>query len=141
LVWFPPGEWLHYLGGPTVPGRGFQEVALPLEHAPLWVRAGSAILLSDPGRRIDTGRYARLTLALVLAGSDALRPALIAVPSFEGLTITVEPTTSGAVSVSAPEGLPPLEVVIVGQSTEVPIVYLNGTPVVSTRRANLTFSQ
>ena len=140
LVWFPPGEWLHYQGGPTVPGPGFQEVALPLEHAPLWVRGGSAILLADPGRRIDDGRYARLTLALVLAQSGTLRPTVIDLPSLGGLTITVEPATSGAVSVSAPSGLPPLEVVIVGKSTDVPVVYLNGSPVVGTRRAGLAVS-
>jgi hypothetical protein len=104
----------------------------------LWVRAGSAILLTDPGRRIDAGRYARLTLALVSARSGALRPTLIDLPSLGGLTITVEPADGGAVSVSAPGGLPPLEVVIVGDSTDVPVVYLNGTPVVSTRRASLT---
>jgi alpha-D-xyloside xylohydrolase len=46
-VWFPPGEWLPYLGGPTVHGPDFHEVALPLEQTPLWVRAGRAVLLAD----------------------------------------------------------------------------------------------
>jgi hypothetical protein len=32
-----------------VEGPGFEEVDLPLEHPPLWVRAGSAIVLTDPG--------------------------------------------------------------------------------------------
>ena len=143
--WAPPGvvpagRMAALPGWPDGAGPGFREVALPLEHAPLWVRGGSAILLADPGRRIDDGRYARLTLALVLAQSGTLRPTVIDLPSLGGLTITVEPATSGAVSVSAPSGLPPLEVVIVGKSTDVPVVYLNGSPVVGTRRAGLAVS-
>jgi alpha-D-xyloside xylohydrolase len=137
LVWFPPGEWLHYLGGPTVHGPGFQEVALPLEDAPLWARAGSTVLLAAPGRRIGDGRYQRLTLALVLGQSGALSPARIDVPSLGPLAVTVETTVSGAVSISAPDGLPPLEVVTVGESTDMPIVYLNGRPVVVVRRSGL----
>lgn len=137
LVWFPPGEWRHYLGGPAVQGPGFEEVDLPLGNAPLWLRAGSAILLTEPGRRIDAGRYGRLALALVLGRSGALTPALIDLPSFGGLTITVEPAEDGTVSVSAPAGLPPIEVVVIGDSSDVPDVYLNGRPVVSTRRASL----
>jgi alpha-D-xyloside xylohydrolase len=62
LVWFPPGEWVHYADGSRVRGPGYEEVALPLEHAPLWVRAGSTILLAGPRRRIGEGRYDHLAL-------------------------------------------------------------------------------
>ena len=137
LVWFPPGEWLHYLNGPTVNGPGFQEVTLPLEQAPLWVRAGSTILLAGPGRRIGEGRYVRLTLALVVGRSGVVSPARVSLPSFGDAAIVVEPVTRGAASISAPAGLPPLEVVMVGTSADVPAVYLNGSPVVVTRRAGL----
>jgi hypothetical protein len=37
-----------------------------------------------------------------------------------------------------PDGLPPVEVVIAGDSADMPVVYLNGTPAVGTRHAGLT---
>ena len=138
LVWFPPGEWLHYLDGSTVPGPGFREISLPLEDAPLWVRAGSTVLLTAPGRRIGEGRYDRLTLALVVGESGALSPARIDVPSFGRLAITVEADVSGTISIGAPEGLPPLEVVIVGVCCDLPTVFLNGSPVAVARRTALS---
>jgi alpha-D-xyloside xylohydrolase len=137
LVWFPPGEWLPYLGGPTVHGPGFHEVALPLEQAPLWVRAGSAILLAYPSRRIGDARYQRLTLVLVPGQEGTIRPARTEVPSLGAVAIAVEPSASGAVWVTAPDGVPPLDVVTAGASTGMPVVYLNRSPVAVARRAGL----
>jgi alpha-D-xyloside xylohydrolase len=152
LVWWPPGEWRHYLGGAPVQGPGFEEVVLPLGHAPLWVRTGSAILLAGPGRRIGEGRYEHLTLALVPGPSGVVNPAVIEVPSFGAGPITVGPSAAGpsaagpitagagprgTVSVSVPEGLPPVEVVNIGDGAGGPDVQLNGVAVPVAARAGL----
>ncbi|MGP8205852.1 MAG: TIM-barrel domain-containing protein [Acidimicrobiales bacterium] len=135
LVWFPPGEWLHYGGGPAVHGPGFHEVAVPLEQAPLWVRSASTILLAPPRRRLGDGHYDRLVLALV--GDGDVAAARVEVPSYGGLAITVEGGAGGPVSVTAPDGLPPIEVVTVGAATTATPVLLNGTPVAAGRLPGL----
>ncbi len=137
LVWFPPGQWLPYLDGPAVPGPGFHEVSLPLEQAPLWVRAGSAILLTSPGRRTGDGRYQHLTLALVDGPAGVANSARTELPSLGAMAITVETAARGTVSVTAPHGLPPLEVVTVGAGMAAPDVFVNGSPVAVARRRHL----
>ncbi len=44
-VWFPPGAWLPYAGGPTVTGPAWHEVELPLATCPLWLRVGGTAAL------------------------------------------------------------------------------------------------
>jgi hypothetical protein len=131
LVWFPPGEWLHYRGGPSVHGPGFHEVVVPLEHAPLWLRSGSSILLTQPGRRVGDGRYDRLVLALI--GGGEVARARVEVPSYGGLAVTVERAAGSLVSVTAPDGLPPIEVVTVGAADTATSVLLNGALVTAGR--------
>ena len=43
-VWFPPGEWLPYDGGPALTGPAWHGVDVPLATAPLWLRAGARLL-------------------------------------------------------------------------------------------------
>ena len=103
----------------------------------MWVRAGSAILLADPGRRIGDGRYQRLTLALVHGQAGAPRSARTELPSLGTMAIAVETAADGTISISAPNGLPPLEVVVVGVSTSMPDVFVNGSPMAVARRRHL----
>jgi hypothetical protein len=98
------------------------------------VRSASTILLTPPGRRVGDGRYDRLVLALV--GDGEVAPARVEVPSYGGLVITVEGGAGGAVSVTAPDGLPPIEVTVGAATTATPVL-LNGTPVAAGRYPGL----
>ncbi|MCC6943953.1 MAG: glycoside hydrolase family 31 protein [Thermomicrobiales bacterium] len=47
LMWFPPGEWIDFETGEMVEGPCQRRVPAPIEKLPLYVRAGSAIVLAN----------------------------------------------------------------------------------------------
>lgn len=60
-VYFPPGAWVHWWSGKVVSGPGFHVVPAAIGEIPVFVRAGSALLLSEgridgpPGERHTRG--------------------------------------------------------------------------------------
>jgi alpha-D-xyloside xylohydrolase len=139
-VWFPPGQWAHYRNG-QVAQAGFQEVSLPTDVAPLWLRAGSSLLLTEPRQRIGDGRYDNLTVTLTTTRSSPPRAVRLVVTSYGEAAISVEPTSDGGVAISTPPGLPRLDVVVVGNQPIAGVVTINGTPVASRTSSSLMSEQ
>lgn len=135
-VWFPPGEWVHYADGSSVRGPCSRNVELGLQHAPLWLRSASAILLTPPDRRIGEGRYRALTLALV--GTDTSGPPAgrVHMPSIGELPLTIEPSGSDRLAITVPEGAPPLDLISVGAAPSFEIS-INGRPTPPLRQSSL----
>ena len=139
-VWFPPGQWAHYRNG-QVAQAGFQEVSLPTDVAPLWLRAGSSLLLTEPRQRIGDGRYDNLTVTFTTTRSSPPRAVRLVVTSYGEAAISVEPTSDGGVAISTPPGLPRLDVVVVGNQPIAGVVTINGTPVASRTSSSLMSEQ
>jgi alpha-D-xyloside xylohydrolase len=136
LVWFPPGEWVHYSDGSSVRGPGFRNVTLSLELAPLWLRAGSAIPLTTPGLRMGEGNYRLLTLVLV--GTETSEPpsTRIDLPSMGDLAITIEPDGHDQLAITVPAGSPPLALRFMGNEPSF-VISINGTPTPPRRQRSL----
>ena len=137
LVWFPPGEWVHYSNGSSTLGPGFHDITLPLRHAPLWLRAGSAILLTTPDGRIREGNYRDLTLALVAMKASGPFSARIDIPSLGDLAITMEPDGHGRLAITVPTGSPAFDLLFVGTEPSL-AVSVNDTPASPRRQRSLT---
>ena len=135
-VWFPPGEWVHYRNGGVAEG-GFHRVSLPLDLAPLWLRAGSSLLLTGPRRRLGDGSYDDLTVAIITATSSALREARLEVASYGEATIAVEPTSDNGADIRVPPGLPKLGVAVVGGQPMAGHFRINGRAVAPSARSAL----
>ncbi len=70
-VWFPPGRWAHYATGDQVEGPRWKEVALAMETAPLWLRAGSVVPTLRHRPHIGERPPACEQLLVVLAGGGS----------------------------------------------------------------------
>ena len=115
-VWFPPGEWVHYQNGQVTEG-GYCQVSLATDVAPLWLRAGSSVLLTHPGRRIGDGLYEDLSHKChrcYNAASSAPKAAHLNVPSYGEAAIVIAPTSDNGVDISVAPGLPKLDVAVLG---------------------------
>jgi|GEM_PF-387039 len=136
-VWFPPGRWVHYSSGDTVDGPRWDEVSLPLESAPLWLRAGSVIPTLRPRLRIGDRPPACQELVVVSgasghgatagAGEDGTghqKPLFAAVPlvtrdgpaGTEHLAEAVVHQQAGTLVVSGPAELADVSLIVVGSS-------------------------
>jgi alpha-glucosidase len=61
-VWLPPGAWLDWNSGAMVAGGRSIAVPAPLGTTPLFVRAGTALFLAEPGRNAEETLRASLSL-------------------------------------------------------------------------------
>ena len=62
-VWIPPGSWTDAWSGESVTGPKSINVSQPVEHIPLWHKAGGlTILASEPTLRVDEQDWSELTL-------------------------------------------------------------------------------
>lgn len=137
-VWFPPGVWLPYKGGPSVVGPGWHNVELALDTAPLWLRAGASILMTSSRNRVGEAKYADLNL-LFVGELDQLEPTSLSLIGFKDPAVRVERGTSGALSVQVADSLPPLSLQVLGApgSMAAAAAQLNGASVTISEIASL----
>lgn len=69
-VWFPPGDWIDFFTGERHTGPRVETVAVPLERAPVYARAGS-IVVRRPHQDSDDQRSLDHLIVAVYPGADA----------------------------------------------------------------------
>lgn len=108
-VWFPPGRWVDWFTGATFNGPSTASISVPLDRAPVFVRAGGVVPLQPPDGHAATAGSAPLTLR-VFAGAggtyqlyddsgsglgyqrgQSSSTAITFSPSSSGATVTVHP--------------------------------------------------
>jgi hypothetical protein len=101
------------------------------------VRAGSTLLLTDPGNRIGDGGYDRLVLALVATEVSPPQTTRIDVASFGDAEIIIDVDDNGGLAITVPDSLPSLELLVVGSALPSGTILVNGVPASIRRIAGL----
>lgn len=63
-VYFPEGAWVNYHSGEVIQGAKSIKIHAPLDHLPLFIRAGAVIPMMPPANRIPEGRIDPLILSV-----------------------------------------------------------------------------
>jgi alpha-glucosidase (family GH31 glycosyl hydrolase) len=71
-VWFPPGTWIDWFTGERHRGPGVEQLSVPLERMPVFVRAGGIVPMLPPLETTPSGHLTRLVLT-AFRGSGRLR--------------------------------------------------------------------
>jgi hypothetical protein len=70
-VWFPPGRWVDWFTGATFTGPSSQTLSVPLDQAPVFVRAGGIVPLQPSSGHAAKAGTAPLTLRVFTGASGS----------------------------------------------------------------------